>query len=60
MSCADEDCPGCIVQRVLDELEEQGFDPEDMIHLFFDAMNERYQDRLILGVVKEELEVTVH
>ena len=55
MSCEDEDCPGCLMTDVVKKLGALGFEPEDMLMIFFDTMKENFKGHFViedLGAVK--------
>jgi hypothetical protein len=44
MSCKDPDCVGCVMEKAVQELKDQGVPIELLIQIMFEVANEVYDD----------------
>ena len=60
MECDDPNCPGCKMERLLNELKAQEMPPQMIIMLFFDYMREVFAEEAIFEYNMESVRRSLH
>jgi hypothetical protein len=60
MSCDDPECPGCLADKFVNTMKEQGADADMVITLFFASLSEAFSGAHIELVRVETAEGTIH